>query len=232
MTPLTWQLVKSVAIVAGAWIVLRRFSFREFPALITWMLWEVAMQSATLGLRDLPRILIIVQDGVCAAAICEVIRLSRLDVRLDVQIRALLCVLASAKILASIPDLTGLQEWYLFRCYFLMGAFAILLAITVQRWRAPILERRATQVYRLGATAWVFVLAFAGSFVKGGIGYMLFPRTLHTWSVVHVVTCVAIAIVVTTMSAAMAASAPGRKHAAKTPQGMTRTGLLEMENVA
>jgi hypothetical protein len=232
MTPLLLQVVKSVAILAGAWIVLRRFSWREFPALLTWMLWEVAMQTATFGFRDLPGVMLIVQDGICAAAICEVIRMSRLNVRLDVQIRVFLCALAGAKILASIPELTTVQGWYLFRSYFLWAAFVVLAAISIARWRRPVLERRAVQIYRAGATVWVFVLAVSGMFVKSGLGYQLFPYTMRTWMAVHVATCAAISMTVIVMAAAMYRSVPGRRRAAKDARGKTRTGLIQLEDVA
>jgi hypothetical protein len=229
MTPQLLQMVKAVAIVAGAWIVLRRFSWRAYPALLLWMLWEVAMQTATFGFRDLPASLILVQDGVCAAAICEVIRQSRLGIRLDIQIRVFLCAMAAAKILSTLPDLTTVQSWYLFRSYFLWAAFGTLFAITLLRWRRPVLERKATQIYRLGATAWIGVLAVSGSFVKGGIGYEIFPYTMATWKAAHAATCAVIALTVIVMASAMYRSVPGKKRAAKDTQGRTRTGLIEME---
>ncbi len=233
MTPLLLlQLVKSGAVVAGAWIVLRRFSFREFPALISWMLCEVAAQSATFGTASLPATFILVRNLVCIAAICEVIRLSRLEVKPALQVRFFLCVLAGAKILSSLPWLTMTQSWYLFRSWFLWAAAGTMLAICLERWIHPVLERRAVQIYRAGATAWVLVLAVAGSFVTGGAGYKLFPHTMHTWMVMHAGTSLAVSAVVVIMSATMAASAPARKRAAKTPKGLTRTGHLEMEHAA
>jgi hypothetical protein len=230
MTPLLMlQLVKTVAIVAGAWIVLRRFSFREFPALLLWMLCEVACQVATLDSRSLPGVALIVRSGVCAAAICEVVWVSRLDVRLDIQIRVFLAVVAGAKILASIPELTTVQSWYLFRSYFLWAAFLALGGISLLRWRRPVLERSATRIYRLGATAWVFTLAVSGSFVKGGLGYKILPYTKQTWMALHTATCLVIAVTVIVMATAMYRSVPGRKKAAKDTQGRTRTGLIVME---
>lgn len=232
MTPLLLQLLKSAAIVAGAGIVLYRFSWREYPALISWMLWEVAYQVATLGGRDIPPVMMLVQDGLCLAVICEVIFLSRIDVRLGATVRTFVAVMAAAKILASLPDLTAMQEWYLFRSYVLWAAFVVLAGITVRRWTFAIPERKVNRVYRVGMTAWVFVLALSGSFVKGGIGYKIFPYTMRTWNTMHLISCAAVAVTVLAMSAAMYLSVPGRKRAAKRPDGRTVTGLIQVERAA
>lgn len=232
MTPLILQLLKSAAVVVGAGIVLRRFSRREYPALMLWMLWEVMLQTATFGYRDLPAAMMIAQDGICAAVICEVIRTSRLTVQIGTQIRVFVAVIAGAKILSTVPHLTEIQSAYLFRSYFLWAAAVVLLTITLIRWWRPVLERKADRIYRVGTTAWIFCLAVAGSFVKGGIGYQLFPRTMGTWQAVHAATCIVVSGTVLAMSAAMYLSVPGRKRAAKTPKGKTKTGLIEMERAA
>lgn len=232
MTPLMLQLAKSVAIVVGAGIILQRFKWREYPALFCFCFWEVAMQSATLGFRNLPTSMQVLQDVVCGAVICEVICRSRLAVQIGAQIRVFVCAVAAAKILASVPRLTAIQEAYLFRSYVLLAAFGVLLAITVLRWRKPMLERKADGIYRLGATAWVGCLAVSGSFVRGGLGYILFPRTMATWLTVHTLTCLAISATVIGMAVAMHRSVPGRKRAAMSRQGKARTGLIETARAA
>ncbi len=232
MTPLTMQLLMSAAVIVGAGIVLRRFRFEEYPALVCWMVWEVAMQFATFGYRNLTPVMMFVQDGICAAVICEAIRARRVHATLGLQVRCFVCAMAGAKILAGIPALTPMQSAYLCRSYVLWSAFGVLLAVTVMRLARPVLERKVDKVFGIGMTVWVFWMAVGSSFTKGGLGYRFLPYTMATWRAVNFVSYLAVILTVLVMSLAMAASAPARKRAAKTAKGLTRTGLLEMERVA
>lgn len=100
--------------------------------------------------------------------------------RLAVIAAALCCFAARVT-----PDLTVVQHIYLARSYYHLALAGAIAAVVWYRWRRPILECARHKACRLGVAAWLLVIAGAGCFVKGGLGYRLFPYTRHTWELVN-----------------------------------------------
>jgi hypothetical protein len=226
------QLLMPVVVVAGAGLVIHKFSWREYPALIAWMSLAVFVQGLTYG-RPYPPWMAPISCAFLGMSVCEVTRCSRFWATKARRYFAF----AVAVLLAIVPvaiahGLTWSQRAFLFRSWFFLEAFGTLAFMVVYRLLHPVLECQRHQVYRVGMMLWIGVSAMTGAFVNGGLGYRLLPYTRHRYELIGGVAYWATMITVGGMAAAMTASAPGRKRAAKTPQGLTRTGLIEMERMA
>lgn len=210
LAPVLTAMLPAVQVI-GAWLICSRLSYQKHPALVAYLITESLWQPlAWLGVPIEPWARLI-QIPIRTAMVFEVLRYSRIPARPRLVIPALA---ASVALAFAARGLTGTQTLYLARQYYHVLLCAALLWAVIWRWRAPVLECARHRVYRVGAAAWMTVLAASGSFVRGGIGYRIFPHTQAAWDVVNVLTYAALVVVVGAMAVAMTASAP-RKAAAK-----------------
>lgn len=190
--------------VLAAWAISRRVSWRKHPALITYLLTEALWQPlAWLGVPVEPWSRLI-QVAIRTAAVFEVLRYSRVDVKR----RWALCAAGVAVFAAALAGMTAPQTLYLARSYYQVMLAAVLAAVAVRRWWSPMLEPRRHHACRLGLAAWLAVIAVSGSFVRGGLGYRFAPHTREVWGWVDVLTYAALVLVVVAMAVAMVAGAP------------------------
>ncbi len=234
VTPLPMQLLLPAVVVFSAGLVVWKFSYREYPALIRFMLWCAFFEGYTFrNTSPFPHWLMLAQAAVGMAIALEVFTVRRLRISREAQGRLVGAMFATSALLAGLRmDLTVLQRAYLMRSYLMLMVAAIPAAVTVYRIFRPTLECKRHVIYGVGASIWLLALAGSLSFVPGGLGYVVFPSTMATWRIANLAAYIILPLTVAGMSLAMVASAPGRKRAAMTPMGKTKTGLLETELAA
>jgi hypothetical protein len=226
------QLLMPVVVAAGAGLVIHKFSWREYPALIAWMSLAVFVQGLTYG-RPYPAWMAPIACAFLGCAVCEVRWCSRfLTTKAQRNFFCAMAVLLALAPAVGTHGLTWTQRAFLFRSYFFLEAFGVLAVLVVYRLVRPVLECQRHQVYRIGMMLWIGVSAVTGAFVNGGIGYRLLPYTRARYQLIGTVAYWAMMATVGGMAIAMWVSAPGRKRAAKTPKGLTRTGLIESGRAA
>jgi hypothetical protein len=215
MTPFTLKLVLPAVQLLGAVLICRRISWRNHPALIGYLGSEAAWQVLALCSFTLPPLAAAVQLAIRTAVVLEVLSFAR--VRLEPEVRGAAIGIAMAACALAAGATTGLtaqQEMYLFRQYYHLILCATILAAVIRRAQWPMLECGRHKVYRLGMAAWLLVVALAGTFVRGGIGYYLLPYERATWEAVNLATYATLIVIVGTMAVAMACSMPLRKRTA------------------
>jgi hypothetical protein len=217
MTPLPLQLLLPTVVVISAGLVVWKFSYREYPALIRWMLWCAFFEAYTFNSHSpFPHWLMLVQDVVAIGVALEVARVRRIRFGMEMQGRLAGGMFAASALLASIRmDLSPMQRVYLSRSYLMLMVAAIPAGVTIFRFFRPTLECRRHVIYGAGASMWLLSLAASISFVPGGLGYKLLPYTMATWRAVNLAAYIILPLTVIGMAVAMYASAPGRKRAAK-----------------
>jgi hypothetical protein len=214
MTPLYLKILLPVVELTGAGIICRRIA-GKCPALIALLISEAAWQLTSL-LYYVPSVCVPVQLLIRSALVFEVLELSRIHVRCEARGAAVgLAIAASALATGATKGLTSMQTLYLFRQHYHLILCGTLLAVVIRRWWRPILECTRYRRYRLGAAAWLLVIAVAGTFVVGGLGYRVAPYTLNTWRMVGLATYGALIVVVAGLAAAMGSAAPRRRSAAQ-----------------
>lgn len=225
MTPLPLKIsLTIIELVAAGWIFWRYPSQRH-PAFTALALCEVGAQ--LLKFAGLSGSILFLITARYAASL-ESGNYSRLCISRPAFARAMALILAASAAAASLPaDLSPVQRQYLFRQYATLAVCLWQWAVVVYRWRRPVLECRRHRVYRIGLALWYTPIAIAGTFVPGGVGYMLFSYTRRTWMVVELATYVSMLLIALL---AIVALMPGRKRAAVwAGKGRVVVGRIEQE---
>lgn len=237
MTLLSWmEYLSPLVMGASAILIVRKMSWRWHPALWAFLLtqtWIEALTSARWMARDYS---ILIQTLAVGALLAELARIRRANLPRNAQASIAAALLAVCACHAGAHPWTLDYRLSLFRCDIRLAAAVMAWAIMLYRWRYPALEShgesRRHRIYGVGVTAWLTVSAVSGSFVRGGIGSSLLPYTPQRWQIVAVLSYAALMAVVIAMAAALNWGASGRKRAAKTPKGLTRTGLIQSDGRA
>jgi hypothetical protein len=230
------EYISPLVMGASAIMIIRKMSWRWHPALWCFLVtqtWLEALTSARWMVRDYS---ILIQVLALGALLAEMARIKRANLPRNAQ-----ASIAGALLVACVFHV-GAHHWTvdyqlsLFRCDVRLAAAAMAWAIMLYRWIYPALEShgesRRHRVYGVGVTAWLTVSAVSGSFVRGGIGFSLLPYTPQRWQLIGLLSYAALMTTVTAMAVALNWGSSGRKRAAKTPKGLTKTGLIESERAA
>lgn len=213
MTPYALRLALPAVQLIGAVLICRRISWRNHPALIGYLGSEAAWQILALCGFTLPPLAAAIQLAARTAVVLEVLTFARIHLDRDVRGTAIGIALAACAFAAGTnTGLTVRQELYLFRQYYHLVLCATILAAVIRRWRWPMLECARHRIYRLGMAAWLLVIALAGTFVRGGLGYYLLPYDRATWEAVNLATYGALLVITGAMAAAMAWTLPRRRR--------------------
>lgn len=99
---------------------------------------------------------------------------------------ALIATLICWTVVAWSVQLTVLQSAVIFRQFYHLMLVVAVLVLAIQVHRNPVCENSDSYTYRV-VVSWMLVRIFLGScFVKGGIGYVVFPYNDVTWRVVDI----------------------------------------------
>lgn len=202
MTPLTLQLALPAVQLVGAVLVGRRISWRKHPALIAYLVSEALGTLLVTAFPSLkPYWTCGVQIPVRTAVVLEVLTFARMAVERPVP--AICSALGLSIGAAALAHQTRLEQLYLARQYYLLILCAALVAVVIRRAIWPVLECARHRIYRLGITAWLGVIAIAGTFVKNGLAYRVFPYDKTTWEAASIATYAVLTVVVGAMCLAM-----------------------------
>lgn len=233
------QLVMPAVLVGCAGYISYRRSWRDYPALLSWMCVTALFTGLTWGNAPYPLWIIFAALAVWPFVIRECLGHSRIRAPLFIVIPAPVQVVVLAVQAACLaipfasmtPGLTFIQHANLARSYFLLMCLGVMVAAVIYRLCHPVLERRRDLAYRWGVTAFLLVKAPASTFVKGGLGYRLMPHATFAHVSAASYWCLMAAVIVASVAIAWESHLQ-RKRAAKTPKGMTRTGVIEMDRSA
>lgn len=221
---------------ASALLIARKLTWTRQPALLCFLVTEVWVELLTLQHWLTREYAILAQLIAGAFLLAEMARLNRIPLHPRVQASVSVIAAAVCCFLVGSCPWTMDYQFSLLRSDLRIARAAAAIAIVAYRWRYPAFEHHAesrrNRVYRFGVTAWLITEAIQGAYVKGGLLMWLLPYTPERWTWVGISTCSAVLVVVVATALAMHEVAPGRKHAAKTPKGLTRTGLIESERAA
>lgn len=215
MTPLLLKLALPIVQFGGAILISRRVSWRKHPALITYLTseatWQVlALLGVSVHLWAIP-----IQIAIRAAVVLEVAKFARIDLSGRASPFMGLLLAAAAFAAGCAHGFSVTQRVYLFRQYAVLGLCGALGCIVLHRALVTVLECRRHRLYRIGVTAWIAVIAVAGTFVRGGLGYRFLPYTQKTWSIVDLATYCALIVTVGALALAIAGTVPARKVQAR-----------------
>lgn len=221
MTPDLYTYALPAVQIVGALAISKRISYSAHPALIAYLasetLWQVlpfaGIPSAQVKVWAFPA-----QVAIRAAVVCEVATFARIRISPEVRARIVGLVLAGAAFASSAA--TGLEiaeRAYLLRQWVMLALCLGAGSVVVLRFARPMIECARHRVYRIGAAAWLAVLAGAACFVPRGIGYALFPAmaSRENWGVLSMWIYVALIVVIGWTAAKMYASVKPRKSEAR-----------------
>lgn len=228
MTPALPVVFSCLSILCGV-LILRAYTFERHPALLTLLgstaFWVILR---ALGIPTV-EVSFPLQLVFYVWAALETLRYFRVSIprsTLGLIFGAMLVVTAFA---AGLTPFHGSQSQQLalrlWRSYFLvllcLGYFSAL----IYRWAKPparpkrrvieVAQCRRHQLYRYAFGAWLLVIALAGTFVHGGLGYRVLPFSSDTAEVIGTWTYIAMLGVVSTVTAALLEWLPRRKVVAQ-----------------
>lgn len=231
--PPIYQLLTPAVVLASVGYIASRFSWREYPALATWLLYTAFLTGMTFGNRPFPLWIMGAQAILLPFVVHESIDRSQIRISLCVLRRWVVAgVLGPLALAATWPALNLMQRVNLWRSYFLIALATAMVTLVVYRLWHPVWEHRGDRAHRYGVMACVLLLAFSGVFVKGGIGYMVFPYTMRTYLRVTAISYWAFSALIAGTAVAMTWVLPARKRAAKAAQATTYTNLRVLGRAA
>jgi hypothetical protein len=250
VTPLYLKLAVPAVQLAGGVIISRRISWRAHPAFIAYLASEFLVRLLILADYNLVLAFTLLRIVVRTAVVFEVLAFARIQISREARGRAVGLSLAASAFAAGCPQ--GLilgEKTALFNQYYHLVLCAALLVVVILRWAVPISGHKAKRiyqlalvplrecrrhtVYRLGIAAWLLVVAAAGCFVRGGLGYRLLPYNRSTWAAVDLATYSALLLVVGAMTLAMWLTLPRRRAAARTGDAwVQRDVVVELRKTA
>lgn len=216
MTPIWIALALPLAELGCAgWLLAR--TGRRYPALIAYLLTEALWHSlALIDYRISTRIGTMPRMVTRYYVVAEVFRLSRSKWGILESSKTGLVVLggimAATIAMKEAIHLSPVQSLFVFRQYYYVAMAAALWALIARSYWWPLLENRLARAYRYWIAVWITAIAIPGTFVTGGLGYLVFPHTDRTWNIVNVVAQVSIFATAVAITLALA-SRPERTKA-------------------
>jgi uncharacterized membrane protein len=221
------------AVQLGAVVLIsRRISWRSHPALIAYLVSEVAVRLLLFVDYDLVLPFTLLRVVIRTAVVFEVLAFARFNINPEARARCVGLVLAFCALLAACSsELTPRQQTALFNQYYHLALCAALLAAVARRLAWPMLEAKRHRVYRYGIAAWLLVLAIASTFVKSGLAYRVFEYSRSTWAVANTAVYASLIIVVAVMAWFMVRALP-KKQPAKVNKRARLDNVQQIRRIA
>lgn len=189
-----WALLLPLLEVAAALWLVHRVCWRRYPALLLFLMGDAA--AITLSVLVAPNWITGWLTGQPVRMILRTLLCFEIlwfgCVRLDRKrkLRAITAI-ACSSLIAGVATawFVGLSPWrslLVFRQYFHLELAAAVLGLHLHLMRNPIAENQEHRAYRVIGSLMLVRIALSGMFIQGGFGYLVFPFTRITWTVVDV----------------------------------------------
>lgn len=213
-----WALFLPLLHVAAALWLIHRVYWRRYPALLVYLLGEAAAITANVLLAQNWLTGWLASQPVrmvLRALLCfEILYLGCVRLDRGQKARAIGAMTAAALgVAALIAVPVGYAPWdsfMVFRQFFHLELAAVALGLSLYLWRNPIAENSEHRAYRTFGTLILVRIAVAGMFVRGGLGYLVFPYTRETWEAVNAGSWIAAALLVVLLAWRMTCSFSSR----------------------